>query len=214
MAGIPMRKVEWQPLRDAYVQRTTRPTYDELAVEYAVPAPAIGRCASDEGWPALRARYLDSQLVAADASGVLLAAVRADRTILTGVTSMAIVTIASLTRCVESIDDERAPQTKAQALNTCTFALKNLTDALKNVGLIGVAKTLDDEGKSANGRWDPKMLTQINVTMQGLVAGAAQVTASQARRPDDPPAASAMTMPIDPVPSGPMSGAAPGPEIP
>ncbi len=180
--------IDWDAVRKTYVERPQRPTYDELALEFACAPGSLARLSSEEGWPALRARYMESQMVAADASAVILAAVRADRTILTNVTSLAILMLEKLSRCVESVQDEKAPQTKAQALNTCSFAMKNLTDALKNVGLIGVSKTLDQAGKEGNNQWDPKFLQQINVTVQNLKQQDAQPAATvEASPPEQTP---------------------------
>ena len=115
---------------------------------------------------------MDSQLEKADASAVLLRAVKADRTIITGYASFAVVTIARLTAIVEGVDDKKASATQAEAINTCTFAAKNLADSLKSLGIIGIAKTLDVEGKENNGRWNPGVLSQINLTVQNLVSQA------------------------------------------
>lgn len=164
--------IDWVAARAVFVERPQRPTYEELAKEFDCAAGSLARLSSEEGWPALRAQHMDAQLEKADASAVLLAAVKVDRTMLNGLASFAVVTIASLTRCVESIADEKAPQTKAQALNTCCFAAKNLADALRAVGIIGVSKTLDGEGKMDNGRWDPKMLQQINIQVGAMAAQA------------------------------------------
>lgn len=190
--GFAPKGYDWEKARKLFVESPTRPTYDEIAIEIGCAPGSVARLSGDEGWPALRAQHMEAQLVASDASAVLLAAVKADRTILTNFTSLALVMLAALARCVESVEDDKAPQTKAQALNTCSFAMKNTADALKAIGLIGISRTLDSGGKEANGRWDPAMLNQINVTVQNLQAaqtsGAvmpAQVT--QSETPGVPP---------------------------
>lgn len=184
---------DWAKAREIFVGRAQRPTYDELAVEIGCAPGSLARISSEEGWPALRAQHMERQLVAADASSVLLDAVRADRTILTGVTSLAIVTLAALHRCVESVKDEKAPQTKAQALNTCSFALKNIADALRAAGIVGISRTLDAAGKDGSNRWNPEMLQQINVTVQNL-----QAAAKSEQLPSEPAAASAVVVPSGP----------------
>ncbi len=179
---------DWEKARQIFVEQPNRPTYEELAAEIGCAPGSLARLSSEQGWPALRAQHMERQLVAADASAVLLEAVKADRTILTGFTSLAIVMIAALTRCVESVEDDKAPQTKAQALNTCAFAMKNCADGLRAVGLIGISKTLDT-GKDGNGRWNPEMLQQINVTVQNLQAQAKPepVQVTKADPPGDQP---------------------------
>jgi hypothetical protein len=121
----------------------------------------------------LRAAYFERQLAKADASAVILAAVNADRTITSGFLSFAVVTIARLSQIVESVDESRAPATKADAINTCTFAARNLAESLRSIGIMGIARTLD-RAKEDNGRWNPGMLNQINVVVQGLQGQGAQ----------------------------------------
>jgi hypothetical protein len=110
---------------------------------------------------------MEAELVKADASAVILEAVKADRTIVHGITSFAITMIASLSRCVESVKEENSASTKAQALNTASFAMKNLAEALKHVGIVGLPRGLANEGaQGGNGKWDAKILNQINLTVQ------------------------------------------------
>lgn len=108
---------------------------------------------------------MEAQLAKADASGQLVQALSVDRTMTDGVSSVALVTLSALVRTVESMDEDKAASTKAQTLNTVSFALKNVADSLKAVGLVGLAKNLDPDGK-AGGKWDPKILNQINLTVQ------------------------------------------------
>lgn len=186
--------IDWDGARQMFVETPERPTYEQIAQRFGCHVGAVGRMSADGGWPALRAQHMEAQLAKADAQSVILHAVKADRTIVTGFASFAVVTIARLTATVESIDDARAPQTKADAINTCTFAAKNLADALRSVGIIGVAKTLN-EGKEANGQWNPEMLTQINLVVQTLAA-----------KPGDPSAGVPMPTVVSPVPPAPAGG--------
>ena len=165
---IASKNIDWNSARAAFVERNPRPTYDELAIEFHCAPGAVGRVSSQEGWPALRASYLDAQLVKADASTVLLEACKADRTIARSYASLAVVSLARLIGIVESIPEERAAETKANAINTCMFAAKNLADALRSAGILGVSKTLNGAGKEDNGRWDNGLLQQINVNFTGL----------------------------------------------
>ncbi len=174
MAISPQRGVEWQPLRDAFVQRSPRPTYAELSAEFNVPLSTVGQCANEEAWASMRAQHLEAQLRAADASTVLLEAIKIDRTLIRTLADLALVALQKLKHEVERLTDEKAPSTNVEVLNTCSFAAANFTRALKDVGIVGLPKGMTAEGKEANGRWNPEMLQQINVTVQNLQAGQAK----------------------------------------
>jgi hypothetical protein len=167
-SALPARIRDWQPLRDAFIKRSPRPTYGELSTEFGIPHGTIGVCAAEEAWPALRSAYLDKQLEEADAKSALLAAVSGDRTVTRKFLNLAIVALDKLTQTVERMDDGKSASTNAQTVNTCMFAAANLAKALHEVGIVGISKTLNQVGKEDNGRWDPKLLTQINVTVQNL----------------------------------------------
>lgn len=176
--GLAARAVNWPPLRDAFVKRDTRPTYEDLSAEFGVPLGSIARCAADEAWPALRARYLESQLQASDAANVLLAVVKGDQTISTGYLSLAVTTLAKLQSVMDEIPADRAAGSKADVINTCMFAAKNLADALKAVGIIGAGKILASKGQEDNGRWNQDLVQQINVTVATLQSKADAVAAA------------------------------------
>ncbi len=170
--AVIQRQVNWQPLRDAFVTRSPRPSYAELSAEFSVPAPTISICASEEAWTSLRAEYLEKRLREADAAGVLLEAIKIDRTLIRAVSDLALVAFMEIKREVERLTEAvRAPATNLEALNTAGFACANFTRALKDCGVIGLPKGMG-EGKEANGRWNPEMLQQINVTVQNLTAQA------------------------------------------
>lgn len=157
---------DWEKGRKLFIESAVRPTYEEVAKEVGCAVGSVSRLSAEEGWPALRAQHFEQALAKADASAVILEAIKADRTIVTGITSFAITMVASLSRCVESIKEENSASTKAQALNTASFAMKNLAEALKAVGIVGIAKKLGEDGSGNGGRWDPKILNQINLTVQ------------------------------------------------
>ena len=169
-ASFPLRTIDWPKVRDAFVRRPERPTYAELAVEFDLNENRIKRCAADEGWTARRAAYLEEQLRVCDAGQVLLAAVKVDGAIVHSFSDLALLTTQQLKEIVTSIDPERAPQSRADTVNTCMFALCNLARALKEVGVVGIPKGLADGAQKDNGRWNPAMLAQINLTIQNLTA--------------------------------------------
>lgn len=186
------RQIDWQRLRDAFVQRPARPTYTELSAEFSVPLPTISVCASEEGWTSLRAQYLESRLKEADAASILLEAIKIDRSLIRSVSDLALVALSAIKRTVERLDETRAPSTNLEALNTAGFATANFTRALKDCGVVGLPKGMAD-GKEENGRWNPQMLSQINVTVQNLAAQAAKGAE------DIPPAASSIPKPVGPT---------------
>lgn len=168
--AISSRLIDWKPLRDAFVTRSPRPTYQELSEEFNLPLGSIGTCAAEEAWTSLRAQYLETKLKEADASGVLLEAIKIDRTLIRAVADLALVALNRIKHEVERLTDERAPTTNIEVLNTAGFAAANFTRALKDSGIVGLPKGMAADGKEANGRWNPEMLQQINVTVQNLTA--------------------------------------------
>lgn len=176
--------IDWDAAQRAFVERAQKPSYDELGTEFGCAGGSLARLSSENGWPALRARYHESQLTAADNATALLAVVRGDRTLVTGYLSLAVVTLATLQSIVETVQrtEGKAPATMADAVNTCMFAAKNLADALKSAGILAAAKLV--ERGVTEGRWNPEMLQQINVTVQNLQAQADAIKpASSAPKP-------------------------------
>jgi hypothetical protein len=111
---------------------------------------------------------------------VLLEAVQVDRTIIRAMRDLALVGFEKIKTVMESVDvgagdtkKQRSPQAKLDAINTASFAAANFCRALKDVGIVGLPKGLSQEGKEGNGRWNPQMLSQINLTVQNLTAQAA-----------------------------------------
>lgn len=173
------REIDWLPLRASFIERPVRPTYEELGAEFGVKTSTVARCASDEGWVSLRAAKLEQKAKECDALAVMIEAAKVDRTILREVADYALVSIRAIKAAVEDVESPRAeggmraPNTRLEAHNTANFALHNLAKALHELGVVGVGKTLPAAGKEDNGRWNPEMLQQINVTVQNLQGQAA-----------------------------------------
>lgn len=193
------RSAKLKQLREAFVQREQKPTQAELAEEFAIPMGTIARIAADESWTSMRAAYLEHKSQEADAAGILIQAVKIDRRVITLFSDTAIVMLTQLTMAVQSIPEDRAISTKVEIINTASFALKNLADACKTVGILGLAKTLDAAGKEDNGRWNPQMLSQINLTVQNLVGKAQADTAGVQSGSDKEPVSTTVKEP-KPVP--------------
>lgn len=166
---FPKRQIDWQSIREAYVKRPTRPTFDEMAEEFAIARSTISSASSDEGWPLLRAQYLDAQLQASGAKEIILNALSCAKAIVDAASTFGLVMFQNLS---EVVNDQKlaglAASTRAETLNTCSFAAANTARAMRELGVVGFAKGLAMEGKEANGRWNPEMLQQINVTVQNL----------------------------------------------
>ncbi len=172
MILLPADPVKIVKMRETFIERALLPSYDELAEEFSVPISTVRKYASQEGWPGMRVAHQDRQIAESEAKGAVLAVLKGDHTVSRKYLNLAIVTLDKLTLTVERLDDKRAESTNAQTINTCMFAAANLAKALHEVGIIGITKTLNGVGKEDNGRWNPQMLQQINLTVQNLTAQA------------------------------------------
>lgn len=182
--------VDWVSLRKAFIERPERPLYDDLAKEFGCSVPRIMRASQDEGWPAMRAAHLEEALKSSDAAVALLRAAKADSAVTHAVSNLALEVIAQLHDVTaKAAAAGKAENTRANTLNTVTFALRNLTGALKDVGIVGIPKALKESAgvDLGNGRWNPQMLQSLNVTVQNLVAAAPQVDGNPPSRPAAPP---------------------------
>ncbi len=180
--------VDWVALRRAFTERAERPLLGELATEFGVSVDRINRACGDEGWATLRAAHLEKQLRSGDAAVALMRAAQADTAVTHAVSNLALEVIQQLHEVVaRAATVSKAENTRANTLNTVTFALKNLTGALKEVGIVGVPKSLKESAgvDSGNGRWNPAMLQSLNVTVQNLMqpgaVAASQVLAAEAQ---------------------------------
>ncbi len=167
------------------MSRHPKPTYEELSAEFEIPLSTIGRLSVEEGWVSLRAATLERKAKESDALSIVLEAVKIDRTIIATLSDVLLIGLRKIGDALNGIPDTHAASTKAEIVNTCSFALKNFADAAKSAGIMGVSKTLNQLGDAGNGRWNPEMLQQINVTVQNLQAGQAKEPAIVAKV--DPP---------------------------
>lgn len=161
------RVYPWEEIRSAFVQRQQRPTFEELSAEFSCPVSTLHRASSAEGWAALRAQHLERQLAQSDAAGIILKAIRIDQTLITQASSVALEILEVVSRTLAEIPPDKAPAGKMDIANTASFTLKNVLDGLKSAGILGISKTLDAEGRGS-GQWNPKLLNQINVVVDGL----------------------------------------------
>ena len=180
---IAPREFNWVGLRRAYIERAERATYAELGREFNISEDRVKRAAADEGWSVLRAGHLEAQLRSGDAAVALLRAAKADSAITHAVTNLALEVIQQLHEVVaRAATASKSENTTGNTLNTVTFALKNLTGALKEMGVVGVPKVLRDSAgvENGNGRWNPQMLASLNVTVQNLLQPSAPAASQEA----------------------------------
>jgi len=166
--ATPERITLKEKLRSCFIERETRPTYEELSDEFKVPLPTLKNWAAEEGWQRMRTANLEMMAERGDALGILVRASKIDKALVDATANNLLTAHEKINQCLADIDNSRAPSTRSQTINTLTFALLNLANTAKASGLVGMPKGLAGEGQEANGRWDPKLLTQINVTVQNL----------------------------------------------
>ena len=159
-------------LRESFVTRLERPTYEELCSEFGVNVNTCKGWAADESWVALRIAHQEKLAEKSDALGVVLKASQIDRRSIESCADAVLRGFQAVSRLYDQMDFTRAASTNASVVNTLSFATKNLADACKVAGIIGAAKILADAGKEDNGRWNPQMLSQLNVTIQNMTAEA------------------------------------------
>lgn len=171
--NLQKRAIDWQSIREAFVKRPERPTYEMLAEEFAINRGTIANAASDEGWPILRAQYVEGQLEKADAGQIIVKALSTDRALSQKGATFGMRALDSL---LETLDHPKmkdyAPSTKSEITNTCTFAFVNVAKGLREMGITGISKTLDQAGKESNGQWNPQLLQQINVNVGEIITKA------------------------------------------
>lgn len=163
------RQIDWIPIREAFIKRPAKPTYDELSEEFGINYSTIANTCADEGWPVLRAQFLDAQLQSSGAKEIILNALSCAKAIVDSASTFGLVMFQQLTGIIQ---DQKlaglAPSTRAEVLNTASFAAANTSRAMKELGVVGFAKALNDSGREGNHQWNPEMLTQINLTVQNM----------------------------------------------
>jgi hypothetical protein len=197
--AIPTRtNADIEGLRRSFIEREERATYEELSKEFNVPLGTIKGYAADESWITLRLHHQEAQAQKSDALSIVLRATKVDQRVISAFTDVVVASLQKITRTVQDVDDTRAPSTRAQTLNTCSFAAKNLGDLCKAVGIVGVAAKLDREGREDNGKWNPQVLNQINVVVEDLK--------SKAQRAETPkPTEPSVELPQDPASEAPKT---------
>ena len=169
-------KANWEPVRQAYLQRIPAPSYRDLANEFGIPQSTVAKMGLEERWPQLRLDQQNAAMQLVGASDVIVQALTAERQAIDQAKQVAMGILCAINNVLESIVDESSDPKRARKtsdfLQTCSFTYANVTKGLKDIGVVGFPKELADAGKGANGKWDSKLLNQINVTIQGLTSDA------------------------------------------
>ena len=130
----------------------------------------------------LRAAHLEAQLRQGDAAVALLRAAKMDSAIMASFTNLALETVRKLQEIVDQVESKKSVNTRANTLNTVTFAMGNIARALKEVGVVGIPKALKESAgvDSGNGRWNPAMLQSLNITVANLMQPSAPAASQEA----------------------------------
>lgn len=195
---IPQRVRDWTQVKAAFLERAERPTYGELSAEFAIPEGSIKTVAADEGWPFLRAQRLEAALVKSDAASAIIQAASNDRAGLERFRTAVFVFIQDTVADVNSIRDKFTEAKRIKLRQDASFTILNLSAALKNVGLTGIAKELRDrlDGRQEGDEWQrAAVLVQVN-----QLAGGGSVSVGPVKE-----------KPAETMSSGPAAGGTPSP---
>lgn len=174
------RKVEWTPIKEAYIKESPRPTYAELSARFGVPVSTISGCSRDENWMELREANQDATLAKSDAKEVIEKALRSEGPLVRQARDVVRKLLTSLDLILDAViaDQEAKPSTRANVANTVGFALANGAKMMSELGLVSLQKNLDKAKRAGaeNGSgWENGMMQQISVTVNGLAAEAKTV---------------------------------------
>lgn len=160
-------------LRKSFVDADEKPAMSELAEKFGIPISTIYRRASEEQWNEQRAARLERLNTECDAKEIIVrAASRTDSTLMRAFTDTVLVGLQRLTAAIQRIPEDQASSTQIETINSSSFAFKNFADGCRSLGIGSFAKELGKLGKEDNGRWDPKMLQQINIQVGAMAAQA------------------------------------------
>jgi hypothetical protein len=153
---------DWEPVKKAFVERRERVPFDELAAEFGLPPARVRVRSSDEGWPVARAQYHEAQMLKADAAAVVVAAAKNETLVFDTLRTLALLAfrgaIADLEAMAES-GDELDKRKRMALRQDASFMALNFANALRGLGLSGIAKNLDAKDDAT---WQSGVLVQIN----------------------------------------------------
>lgn len=196
---IPAQTSLRETLRAAFIDRETRPTYEDMSKEFNVPLNTVKNWAASENWQKMRLSAQEKLAEKSDALAIMLRAVKIDQRVVEAFANVVLLGFEQMSRVLLDIKPENAASSRAQTINTVMFAAKNAADGCKTMGLVGLPKELAGAGKEDNGRWNPGLLSQINLTINGM---AAKVDAEQKAAGQKSTPAQAQPVEADETPLG------------
>ncbi len=175
---VQRRSFKWEPVREHFLTAPERPTWNELETQFGIPADRIRAAAGDEGWVVLRAKKTAALVERSGVHEMLLDAARHQQLITDKFCGVALGTVEQLEKILSDLDGtdgetgkKLAVTTRSNTLNTVSFALLNLANALKNSGVVGLPRALMNqiESKMPAGEEGKEFLKtalqQINLTV-------------------------------------------------
>jgi hypothetical protein len=177
-------------LRDAFVEPKEKPLMSALAERFKIPIRTVYARAASERWHELRAARIQREEAQAGIGALVeQAAARTDKNLVQGFSDAIILALETITAVVVQISEQdTAPGTKINQLNTASFGILNLANSSKAIGLVSFERNLEKLGKEDNGRWNPSLLSQINLTINGMAAKVEQEAKAKAEKstPEQP----------------------------
>ena len=163
-----------QRAKQAFIEREEKPTYQSLSDEFDVPLSTIGRASVDENWVSLRAADIERKALENKATQIVLSAANTvNQPIMNAAQNAVLLALQKIALIFSDIDDERAPSTRAQTVNTLSFAFKNICDGCKSMGIGSLPKKFAELSEGGAG-WSTGLMQQINVHVAAQQAAPAQ----------------------------------------
>lgn len=133
----------------------------------------------------MRANRIEAALQAADAGAILLNAITDERIITGRFKSVVLVALDRIFADIDELAAVKSQGRRANLVQTYTFAVKNLADAVKAIGITGLAKRVQDGTNGGDDRygdgWKTGAMAQLNVLIQNAPGGS--VSVSKAEKP-------------------------------
>ena len=174
---------DWTPIREAFVKRTEKPSFDELSLEFSLPPATIKSTCYAQSWPILRANFVRSEMAVADIGEKLLAILSDEKIVTERFKNAVLVGVEKITLGLDGADAIKSDSRKASLIQTYTFALLNLSAAVKNLGVVGSPKQLRElaDGAESGEGWRKGVLVTIN-NLVGPAVGSVSVGPATAEK--------------------------------
>jgi hypothetical protein len=146
-----------------------------LADRFSLPVNTVIKASASEGWPILRARYMESQLALSDSLSSLVIASKGESLLIDRFRSVCVAALEQIGVEFEALKLLEKPSQQGRRIDLgqkLSFSAKNWADTLKSLGVTGLPKALRDTidrlpGASGDG-WENGVkaaLTQLNLSV-------------------------------------------------